>query len=115
MYPKIQIPVGVLGLHLDLHRGDAGLGALALCVMAIMVGLYICSPGGEEKEPTWLLLLRITAVCWAVLPPGYFLAEWRLYNMPGTDSFEAFKYDQEKAKDLWAGVGAVLGMLLLKK
>ena len=33
-------------------------------------------------------------------PPLYFLAEWRNYNPPNAESFEAFKYDQAKARDL---------------
>jgi hypothetical protein len=59
--------------------------------------------------------LGITAVCWAMLPPLYFFAEWWRYNLPSTERLEAFKFDQEKAKDLCAGVGAVLGVLLLAR
>ncbi len=57
--------------------------------------------------------LRFTAAGWAVIPPAYFLAEWWLYDPPTRDHFDAFKFDQEKARDLWAGVGGALGVLLL--
>jgi hypothetical protein len=66
-------------------------------------------------KTTRLLWLRITAAGWAVIPPAYFFAEWWHYNPPTREHFDAFKFDQEKSKDLWAGVGAVLAALLLMK
>ena len=115
MYPKIQIQLCTSGCLCDLHRDGVWLGLLALAFTAIVVGLFIWSPGGQDRKATWLFWLKVTAAGWAVLPPLYFLAEWYFYNLSGPKNFEAFKFDQEKAKDLWAGVGAVLAALLLKK
>jgi hypothetical protein len=48
-------------------------------------------------------------------PASVSFVEWWQFNPLSPESFEAFKYDQEKAKDLWAGVGAVLAALLALK
>jgi hypothetical protein len=113
MYPKIHIPVRAMGANWDLHQDGFWLGVVALALTAAVVLCYIWLPDALILKPTRLLLLKLTAAAWAVIPPVYFLAEWWIYNPPNPESFAAFKYDQEKARDLWAAVGAVLGALLL--
>ena len=54
--------------------------------------------------------LYVAIGCWAVLPPVWFWLEYlyvyRVYGMP--DTLELFKYGQDVAKSIWAGVLAGL-------
>ena len=113
MYPTIHISVCSLDWWCDLHQRGFELGSIALVLTLLVICCYIRRT--DDTAAARLLSLQITAAAWAIIPPVYFLAEWWLYNPPNAESFEAFKYDQQTAKDLWAGVGAVLGVLLLRR
>jgi hypothetical protein len=79
--------------------------------LAISIGLAIAAYfAAQDSERT--LLLKILAVFWGVAPPIWFIAEWRFYpGLTHGPHFEEFKLSQERAKDLWIGVGAALVLL----
>ena len=57
--------------------------------------------------------LHVLAACWAIGPPIWFIVEWTFFG-PNASDFETFKYSQETAKDVWAGVAAVLALIIVK-
>jgi hypothetical protein len=59
--------------------------------------------------------LKIVAVSWALIPPFWFLIEWWCWKgVVPSPAFEKFKYSQERAKDVWVAIGAILAALYLK-
>jgi hypothetical protein len=81
-------------------------------IVATAVTLGILIHSGKLKRFTCLHWL---AAAWAILPPVWFLAEWAVWGpSPPGSKFEAFKYSQETARDVWAGVGALLALIVFK-
>jgi hypothetical protein len=58
-------------------------------------------------------------VFWTVIPPTWFLIEYRYVGRPPSsspemkDRFDAFKYSQDLAAKLWLGIVASLGAFVL--
>jgi len=51
---------------------------------------------------------------WIVIPPLWFMLEYRLYRFQGAQrdmTFEEFKYGQELARNLWVGISTILAIL----
>jgi uncharacterized membrane protein (GlpM family) len=84
------------------------LGALALAVTFALMAWYIMTTNVAAKTA-----LQAAAVLWGVLPPLWFMLQWKLYPVTTRDDFEHFKYSQDCARAIWLGVGAVLAALVL--
>lgn len=82
----------------------------SIVAIAVTVGVVIHSGKLRQFTPLhWL------AAAWAILPPVWFPAEWAVWGpSPESPKFEAFKYSQETARDVWAGVGALLALIIVK-
>jgi hypothetical protein len=55
---------------------------------------------------------KVLAAAWLIVPPLWFMFEWQfLWKGPTIGAeFDSFKHSQELAKNLWAGVAALLGL-----
>jgi len=57
-------------------------------------------------------LQTLLAVCWLILPPLWFILEWHMYKpKPTREDFERFKYNQDRARDVWVGIAAALAIV----
>ena len=80
--------------------------ALAGSVVVLAIG------ANQTGQPICLTWLKVLGAFWAFAPPAWFLWEWYLYKGPTKgEEFEVFKLNQERAKDLWLGLGAALIIL----
>ncbi len=52
---------------------------------------------------------------WIIIPPIWFFIEYNLLFDKKTEDFEHLKYEQELARNLWAGIVVLLGALYLGK
>jgi hypothetical protein len=81
--------------------------AIALSVIGFVATLWVAYDAWATKV---VLRLYLTIGIWAVVPPVWFWIEYffiyRRYGQPGT--LELFKYGQDVAKAIWAGVLAAL-------
>jgi hypothetical protein len=72
-------------------------------VIAVLLTLFVVYRSWSSKDP---FILYLTIGFWAVLPPFWFWCEYFfVYRVHGTpDTLELFKYGQDVAKAIWAGV-----------
>ena len=78
---------------------------LAIVLLAVTVAVAVCA--WNSKDPTFLYIL---GAIWAVAPPVWFWYEYfYVYRSSGDPSgFEQFKYGQQVAIAIWAGVALTL-------
>ena len=85
-------------------------GAAALSVLGALITIWVSYDAYRWHHPG---LLFIAIGCWAVVPPIWFWFEYffvyRWYGKP--DTLELFKYGQDVAKAIWAGV--LVGLIAL--
>jgi hypothetical protein len=56
--------------------------------------------------------VKVLAVFWALAPPVWFLGEWYCFEgSTKTAEFEAFKFSQDRAKDVWLGIALALAVM----
>ena len=83
-----------------------------LAMLSICMVLYVQT---GETSPTSRGLLYATFIGWAVLPPFWFIAEfrwiWPHLKSQGMTMVE-FAHEQNLMRNLWFGIGAVLAILL---
>jgi hypothetical protein len=95
-------------IHSPIHSIGMGLGIVGFVATLLVIGGYFFVPNVVD-----IMVVKATAVVWAVAPPVYFLLDWHLFHYTD-DGFAQFKYSQDCARAVWAGVGAVLVGILLK-
>jgi hypothetical protein len=105
-----------------------GLGTLALLLASDRTFCDGCS--GVKSiclvAQQWRGIGRFLAIGWALIPPIWFIAEWRLWlreNPCRTESaaaakwkldFDRFKHGQELATKVWAAIATVAAALILR-
>ncbi len=82
-------------------------GAVVVAILGALATLWVLYDAWTIKR---VVLLYITIGLWAVVPPCWFWLEYfcfyRRHGQP--DTLELFKYGQDVAKAIWAGVLAGL-------
>lgn len=83
-----------------------------LAMLSICMLLYVQTGETSASSRGWLYA---TLISWAVIPPLWFLAEfrwiWPHLKRQGVTMVE-FAHEQNLMRNLWFGLGAVLGILL---
>src|ERR1700730_2862277 len=95
------------GTRSPIRNWGFSLGGLFLAFTLVVVVLHIFDP------KFYLLWLKVIAAIWAIAPPTWFAIEWYSYHYINSGKFEQFKYSQDCMRAVWAGVGAILGGILL--
>jgi hypothetical protein len=69
----------------------------------------------QMDEKVRLTSLKILFALWTIVPPIWFLFEWRRFGYTTKQDFDDFKYSQELARNVWIGIGALIGILISVK
>jgi hypothetical protein len=87
-------------------------GALVTVIALVGIWWWFGDPQHLEER---MFSLKLLGAFWAVVPPLWFFVDWWLYKGPyhGAE-FERFKLSQDRAKDIWLGLGAAIGIFILK-
>jgi hypothetical protein len=74
-------------------------------------GEHAWRPRMSNTRKIWIVVLF---ALWTILPPIWFLCEWKWLSPPLSDheKLENFKHGQELARNLWLGIGALIGLLI---
>ena len=81
---------------------------LILAVIATLVAAYALVFAPRKIQ-------QIIFVIWTIGVPVWFGFEyWYLKRKEKIDDLDHFKYGQELARNIWAGVAVVLGLLVVK-
>jgi hypothetical protein len=82
-----------------------------LSAIAGAVTLFVLLIWKLDWIPRWPVSALL--VLWTVVPPIWFLYEWSQWTPPTAETFDQefkrFKYSQDLAKILWAGIALLLG------
>lgn len=87
-------------------------GALVTVILLLGIWRWFGDPQHLEER---MLSLKVLGALWAVVPPLWFFVDFWLYDGPyAGEKFERFKLSQDRAKDIWLGLGAAIGIFILK-
>jgi hypothetical protein len=84
-------------------------------IIALFVILWQFGVSGTEHLEERMLRLKMLGAFWALAPPLWFFLDWWWYKGPGEGAaYDHFKVSQDRAKDIWLGVGAAIAIFFFK-
>jgi hypothetical protein len=84
--------------------------AIGVLITLVWLAVSYFLPMGQNVRLTFL---RVLLALWTTVPPIWFLYEWYRFGYTTKQEFDDFKYSQTLARNLWIGIGALIGSLLI--